>query len=581
MIKYIKDIKIILGKDFNKLWLASLFFVLLSSLEIMSIGLIYPYISIVVNPSNFISSDIYNLINKYFAINDIDYLFKFAGIVLVTLFTVKAFIGIFTNRMIINFGLKQGVKLRAELMKSYQNIEYINFTQRNTSEYIYNIFHLANQYSQTVLVSLLKILSEGIVILIILLVLAISSFFVFLILMTIMLIIFFLFDLIFKKKLNDYGFQTNKESTNMVKIINEAMHGIKTIRILGISNYFHNNLLNTSNQYARANLNQLTISQSPKYIIEAAIIYFLFFVFFLSFILFEDKQNIIPLLSMFGIASIRLIPSFNQLISCFSHLRFCRDGINLLAKDIVELRNKGKDDSSFHYEKINQKEKFEALELKNIFFSYNSKSKLNLNNVSIIIKKNEFLGIMGPSGSGKTTLVDIMLGLLKPSKGQILINNIDVNKVGIFSMSKIAYLPQQAFIIDGSIKENVGLGSLNSEINEKKIYDSLRKAKIESIVSDMPDGINTQIGENGILLSGGQKQRIAIARAFYHEREVLILDESTSALDERIEEEIINELKILKKEITLIMIAHRTSTLRHCDKIIEVQNGKIVEKNNL
>ena len=188
---------------------------------------------------------------------------------------------------------------------------------------------------------------------------------------------------------------------------------------------------------------------------------------------------------------------------------------------------------------------------------------------------------MGPSGSGKTTLVDIMLGLLKPSKGQILINNIDVNKVGIFSMSKIAYLPQQAFIIDGSIKENVGLGSLNSEINEKKIYDSLRKAKIESIVSDMPDGINTQIGENGILLSGGQKQRIAIARAFYHEREVLILDESTSALDERIEEEIINELKILKKEITLIMIAHRTSTLRHCDKIIEVQNGKIVEKNNL
>ena len=282
MIKYIKDIKIILGKDFNKLWLASLLFLLLSSLEIMSIGLIYPYISIVINPSNFISSDIYNFINKYFAINDIDYLFKFAGIALVTLFTVKAFVGIFTNRMIINFGLKQGVKLRAELMRSYQNIEYKKFTQRNTSEYVYNIFHLANQYSQTVLVSLLKILSEGIVIVIILLVLAISNIFVFLILITIMLIIFFLFDLIFKKKLNNYGFLTNKESTNMVKIINEAMHGIKTIRILGISNYFYNNLLNTSNQYAKVNLNQLTISQSPKYIIEAAIIYFLFFVFFFN-----------------------------------------------------------------------------------------------------------------------------------------------------------------------------------------------------------------------------------------------------------------------------------------------------------
>ena len=147
MLNYIKDIKIILGKDFNKLWVALLFFLLLSSLEIMSIGLIYPYVSIIVDPSNFISSDIYSFINKYYLINDIDHLFKLAGFTLITLFTIKAIVGIFTNRMIINFGLKQGIKLRAELMRSYQGIEYINFTQRNTSEYIYNIFHLANHLS--------------------------------------------------------------------------------------------------------------------------------------------------------------------------------------------------------------------------------------------------------------------------------------------------------------------------------------------------------------------------------------------------------------------------------------------------
>ena len=184
---------------------------------------------------------------------------------------------------------------------------------------------------------------------------------------------------------------------------------------------------------------------------------------------------------------------------------------------------------------------------------------------------------MGPSGSGKTTLVDIMLGLLRPNKGEILINNIATKEIGFFTRSKIGYLPQQAFIIDGSIKENVGLGYLNNEINEKKVYDSLFKARIASTISDMTDGINTQIGENGIKLSGGQRQRIALARAFYHEREVLILDESTSALDEKIEKEIINELKMLKKEITLIMIAHRLSTLKYCDKIIEIKNGKLIE----
>ena len=578
MLNYIKDIKIILGKDFNKLWVALLFFLLLSSLEIMSIGLIYPYVSIIVDPSNFISSDIYSFINKYYLINDIDHLFKLAGFTLITLFTIKAIVGIFTNRMIINFGLKQGIKLRAELMRSYQGIEYINFTQRNTSEYIYNIFHLANQYSQTVLVSLLKILSEGIIMIVILLVLAFSNISVFLILITILIFIFFLFDSIFKKKLNNYGFQTNKESNNMVKFISEAMNGIKTIRILGISDFFYSNLVNTSKKYAKVNLNQLTISQSPKYIIEAAIIYFLVSVFFLSFIIFDQRENMIPILSMFGIAAIRLIPSFNQLISCFSHLRFCRDGIRLLANDIIKIRDIDKKNKnySFNSSNISQIKKFETLKLKNISFSYDNKSKVNLDNVSISIKKNEFIGIMGPSGSGKTTLVDIMLGLLKPNKGQILINNIATKEIGFFTKSKIGYLPQQAFIIDGSIKENVGLGYLNNEISEKKVYDSLFKARIASTVSEMTDEINTQIGENGIKLSGGQKQRIALARAFYHEREVLILDESTSALDEKIEEEIINELKMLKKEITLIMIAHRLSTLKYCDKIIEIKNGKLI-----
>jgi ATP-binding cassette, subfamily B, bacterial PglK len=579
MLNYIKDIKIILGKDFNKLWVALLFFLLLSSLEIMSIGLIYPYVSIIVDPSNFISSDIYSFINKYYLINDIDHLFKLAGFTLITLFTIKAIVGIFTNRMIINFGLKQGIKLRAELMRSYQGIEYINFTQRNTSEYIYNIFHLANQYSQTVLVSLLKILSEGIIMIVILLVLAFSNISVFLILITILIFIFFLFDSIFKKKLNNYGFQTNKESNNMVKFISEAMNGIKTIRILGISDFFYSNLVNTSKKYAKVNLNQLTISQSPKYIIEAAIIYFLVSVFFLSFIIFDQRENMIPILSMFGIAAIRLIPSFNQLISCFSHLRFCRDGIRLLVKDIIKIRDLDEKNKNYSFNSSNfdQTKKFEILELKNISFSYNIKSKVNLYNVSISIKKNEFIGIMGPSGSGKTTLVDIMLGLLRPNKGEILINNIATKEIGFFTRSKIGYLPQQAFIIDGSIKENVGLGYLNNEINEKKVYDSLFKARIASTVSDMTDGINTQIGENGIKLSGGQRQRIALARAFYHEREVLILDESTSALDEKIEKEIINELKMLKKEITLIMIAHRLSTLKYCDKIIEIKDGKLIE----
>jgi len=388
----------------------------------------------------------------------------------------------------------------------------------------------------------------------------------------------FVFDLFFKNKMIRYGSETNMESNNMLRAVNESMHGIKTIRILGISNFFYNNLSKASKKFSQAILNQLTISQSPKYVIEAALIFFIVIIFIVSSSLFKEEMSLIPTLSMFGVAGIRLIPSINQLISCVSHLRYSRDGIKILTNDLIRLRNfeeKNKSNPSSEDEIIKIK-KFESLELKNIIFSYNKKSKVNLNGISLKITRGDFIGIMGPSGSGKTTLVDVMLGLLSPDEGQIFVNNINTKISNNFFISKVAYLPQQAFIIDGSVKENIALGIKKNEINEKKVIISLDKAKLTSTISEMINGINTEIGENGIKLSGGQKQRIALARAFYHDREFIILDESTSALDNQIENEIINELNLLKKSMTLVMIAHRLSTLKHCDRIISIKDGKLL-----
>ena len=579
MKNYIKEISIILGKDFKYLWIMAIFFMLLSILDIIGIGLIYPYISIITERSKFISSDIYTLINNYLSLKDINQIFILIGFILICLFILKAFAGIFINRLILKFGLNQGNKLRAELMHSYQNLNYKNFTNRNSSEYIYNIFHLANQYSQTVLVSVLRILSEGFVAIAILIFLAFTNFLIFGILVVILGSLMLAFDFFFKNKMTRYGLETNKESNNMLRTVNESMNGLKTIRILGITNFFHDNLLKASKNFSQATLNQLTISQSPRYIIEAALIFFIVIIFIVSSLLYHDKMSIIPILSMFGVAGIRLIPSINQLTSCISHLRYCRDGIKILTNDLIELRNFKEETKNSHLpkNKVLSIREFESLELKNVSFSYNKKSRVNLNNISLKIERGNFVGIMGPSGSGKTTLVDVMLGLLNPDEGQIFINNIDIKTSNNFFTTKVAYLPQQAFIIDGSVKENVALGCLKNEINEKKVTDSLEKAKLTSTVSEMINGIDTEIGENGIKLSGGQKQRVALARAFYHDREFIVLDESTSALDNEIENEIINELNLLKKNMTLVMIAHRLSTLRHCDSIINIKDGKMLK----
>jgi ABC-type bacteriocin/lantibiotic exporter with double-glycine peptidase domain len=280
---------------------------------------------------------------------------------------------------------------------------------------------------------------------------------------------------------------------------------------------------------------------------------------------------------MFSIAAIRLFPTVNQIVSGISHIRFGRPIVSLLYKDLVGAENHHFD---IEVNNLDEESSFKSIELRNVSFSYPSRDYKVINNLSIKINKGDSVGIIGPSGSGKTTLLDILLGLIEVDKGSVLFNEVDLNNHSRKWKSHVAYIPQNIFIIDDTISRNIALGVPDDLVDHAMLINSIRQSKLAELIEQMPEGVNTLLGESGIQLSGGQRQRVALARAFYHNREILVMDEATSALDSETESEIVNEIKLLKGNKTLIVIAHRLSTVKHCDYIYKIDKGKIVEKGN-
>ena len=269
------------------------------------------------------------------------------------------------------------------------------------------------------------------------------------------------------------------------------------------------------------------------------------------------------------------MPSANSIISGLTQIRFGRNTINRLFSDIQKNTSPlySKIDSS-----VDKANSFKSLKFDNVSFAYPGIKKNILNKISLEIYANDSIGLIGASGSGKTTLVDLILGLLEPHEGFISYNNQAINGNLERLRAQTAYLPQQAFLTDDTLRNNVALGVDIKNIDDHKVIDSLKRACLFELLETMPNGLDSILGEDGVMISGGQRQRISLARAFYHERKILVMDESTSALDDKTESEIVSEIKQLKGKVTLIVIAHSLSTIQHCENVYKIEMGKIIKQ---
>lgn len=571
---YFYKIFSLLGGERKKIPFLIVVFLISSMLDVIGISLIGPYIGVVINTIE-LSEPLLNLINYLNIPKDRESMLMHISYAILIVFIAKTVLIVWINKVIINFSEDQQMRLRTFLMSSYQSLPYKDYIQRNSAEYIYSIQQLTSIYSGQVVLPILKSFSDGIVAIFILSFLAWQNFYVFLLLIILFGLALFFYDLFFKNNIRDYGEKINIASEKTIKGIHEGIEGFKEIRILGKENYFFNNVKIGAKEQAFFGSRMLFLSSIPRYILELLMMTFVVLVVMAILIFDGNINNLIPTLGIFAVASLRLLPASNTFSSSLMKIRYSRDAVDKLYEDLKTLSSKDKIHSK--ETKDISSDKFKKLMLKNISFTYPSSTYQSISQISLEINKGDSIGFIGASGSGKTTLIDLILGLLEPQKGLILYNGKEFEDSLNEWRSQIAYLPQQIFLTDSSLKQNVALGIKGSNIDEEKVHKSLKQSRLTDLIEKLSDGINTKIGERGLRLSGGQRQRVALARAFYHEREILIMDEATSALDTSTETEIVEEIKQLKGSKTLIVIAHRLSTLRHCDRIYEIQEGKIVK----
>ena len=284
--------------------------------------------------------------------------------------------------------------------------------------------------------------------------------------------------------------------------------------------------------------------------------------------------NAFPTLVIFALAGLRILPSAAIISNGILMIGYCNEPLTIIYSDLKKYKFKIKDTFLNEANLKNKKNFDKSIELKEVSFSYNNSKRKILNKINFILNKNEFIGIIGDTGSGKTTFVDILLGFLKPTEGKILIDSREQNLSSLNFLGKIGYLPQENFIINDTLEANIALNYNKDEINKKKIRDVLNFLELDNFVENLPKNIDTLIGENGVKLSGGQKQKVCLARLLYHNKEIIILDEATNALDKVSEKGVIASIKSLKNK-TIIMISHDFENLKFCDKLYKLNNGKV------
>ncbi|MBT5269827.1 MAG: ABC transporter ATP-binding protein [Candidatus Marinimicrobia bacterium] len=571
MRRYLHEILTLLGKDKTRVPGMLLLFLLVSMLDIAGIGLIGPYVTLVINPE--IAKESVTGIGTWLQLPiNHDDLLIYMSFFLLAVFLIKAVAAIWVNYIIIRFSVDQQVRLRAFLMNAYQNLSYTDYLSRNSAEYIHSTQSLVNQYASNIITSGMRTLSDGIVACAILVLLAWSNMLAFLLLVGLLGTVLFGYDRLMRKSIQKLGAKANIAATRMVQGIHEGIEGLKEIRILGHEKYFLNKVEDNSEKHGQCNVTSTIISTAPRYLLELIMVLFVVLLVLIMMRLHKDPQLLFASLAMFGVAAIRLLPAANILSTSLMKIRFSRDGVSRLYLDVVASQSQG----YYQDQLVTDQVSFNLLSVSDVSYSYPSTEREALSHLNIEINAGESIGFIGASGAGKTTLVDVLLGLLEPQHGEISFNGKPLSKALPFWRNHVAYLPQQVFLIDNSLRRNVALGIEDKDIDDLRLVAALEKARLTELVEQLPEGVDTLLGERGARLSGGQRQRVALARAFYHERDVLVMDEATSALDNETEKEIVEEIKRLKGKKTIVIIAHRLTTVQHCDRIYKLEKGKIV-----
>lgn len=375
------------------------------------------------------------------------------------------------------------------------------------------------------------------------------------------------------QRIRRWGEAQNFHKGMILKHLQQGFGGVKDVKVLGREDHFVSQYTAHLSENASV-FRRFSIAQAlPRFGLEMLTIIGLVVLVATMVASGRELSAILPVLGLFAASAFRLLPAVNRMIINFQTINANRPILDDLDRDLA-LPTSGTSSRSVHEEIKNE------IELREVTFTYQSAPTPALSNVSLRVCRGEAVGLVGPSGSGKSTLVDVLLGLLTPDSGQILIDGIDIQVDLRRWQDQIGYVPQSIFLTDDTLRRNVAFGLSVDEIDDEAVKTSISSAQLEEFVATLPDGLDTVVGERGVRLSGGQRQRIGIARAIYHNPSVLVLDEATSALDTDTEHGVMEAIEALHGKKTVIIVAHRLSTVEYCERLYRIEDGRIVEATN-
>jgi ABC-type multidrug transport system fused ATPase/permease subunit len=552
----------------NNLFYIIFLMISVSILEVLSVGIVIPLVNIILS-DNYLNS-IVEFFNFKVQNNHVVIIFIF---IMMIFFLLKNFYILRVIKLYYSFALKVLFKIREKIFQNYVFSEYINFLNKNQTNMLHNLTSASNQFASNYLMSIIILLSE---VMIFLFLLAFMLFFNIKLTVLLMFFIFltiFLYLKIISPKLKLYGYQRNINEESIIGLSRSGLQNIKEIKIFGKENIF----MNYFNDYSKRSLDSLLTysvsSQFPRIGIELfASFAMCLTIFFLQLNSYKNYE-ILSTLALFGVAMFRILPSINKLLTSYQNMKFTTSSLKIIEKEILTTQKKNTiftevNNLNFIFKK---KIKFE-----NVFFKYPKNEQEFLKNINFEINKGDRVSIIGMSGSGKSTIMDLMLGLLRPTKGRILIDEYDLSENIKNWQKKCGYVSQSLFFLDDSLEKNIAFGIPENEIDMQKVSACLKSTNLISFF-DSEKKIKESIGENGKFLSGGQKQRIAIARALYVDPEIIFFDEATNMLDKKTQAEVLDCIFGLKNK-TIVFISHDPIVEKYCNRKFILQDCSLIEK---
>lgn len=551
-----------------------------TALDFFGVSLILPFVNILINAESMQTSWWYILITRITGPSN-QAVLLFLTFSLMAVYVLKNAYGMFLTNLRIKFVGNANIAMGTKMISCYMHKPYTFHLQRNTAEIVRNIRgDVSGAFS--VISSIFSLIADALITIALTVYLFAVDTSLTMAVVIALIICSVLYFAIVRKKIRSAGQESRKISAKMYKAIHQSMGGIKEVKIMGREEYFEDVYNVAGTESVRLSRRYTILASIPSRLIETLCICAILAVISYKIIVGEDLSTIVPSLSAFAIAAIRLIPRANSINSTINSITFNLPSLEALYDDLTEFDREEEERQREIEEKKQQHRTVEIGEerniiVKNITYTYPNKNEPVLKDISVHVKAGESVGIVGVTGAGKTTLVDIILGLLKPQEGSVCYGALDIYEDYGEWQRHIGYIPQTIYMVDDTIRNNIALGIDEDQIDEEAVWRALENAQLADFVRSLEEGLDTVIGERGIRISGGQRQRIGIARALYSDPEILFFDEATSSLDNETEKAVMQSINALGKQKTMIIVAHRLTTLSGCDRIYKVEDGKVSE----